>query len=70
MAGLPKEGKFIEIGHDPEQLAGPVSLSSCCDQQRGPGPQQALRQIKCRPGKPDGLKQHYHAHSVRSVEAK
>jgi hypothetical protein len=40
MAGFPKEGKLIEIGHDPEQLAGPVSLSSCCFQQQGPGPLQ------------------------------
>jgi hypothetical protein len=53
MAGLPKEGKFVEIGHDLEQLAGPVSLSSCCDQQRGPGPQQVQRQIGDLPGKPE-----------------
>jgi hypothetical protein len=26
MAGFPKEGKFIEIGHEHDQLAGPVSL--------------------------------------------
>jgi len=38
MAGFPEEGKYIEIGHDPEQLAGPVSLSSRFFQQ-GPGPQ-------------------------------
>jgi hypothetical protein len=26
MAGFPKEGKFVEIGHEHNQLAGPVSL--------------------------------------------
>jgi hypothetical protein len=26
MAGFPKEEKFIEIGHEHNQLAGPVSL--------------------------------------------
>jgi hypothetical protein len=26
MAGFPKEGKFYEIGHERDQLAGPVSL--------------------------------------------
>jgi hypothetical protein len=26
MAGFPKEGKFYEIGHEQNQLAGPVSL--------------------------------------------
>jgi hypothetical protein len=26
MAGFPKEGKYIEIGHEHNHLAGPVSL--------------------------------------------
>jgi hypothetical protein len=37
MAGFPKTGRFIEIGHDPEQLAGPVSLSSFFVHNEGPG---------------------------------
>jgi hypothetical protein len=37
MAGFPKTGRFIEIGHDPEQLAGPVSLSSFFVHNKGPG---------------------------------
>jgi hypothetical protein len=38
MAGFPKVGNYIEIGHDLDELAGPVSLSSFRDQQQGPGP--------------------------------
>jgi hypothetical protein len=53
MAGLAKEGKFVEIGHDPDYLAVPDSLSSCCNQQPGPGPQQVQRQIEYLPGKPE-----------------
>jgi hypothetical protein len=52
MAGFPKEGKFIEIGHDPEKLAGPVSLSSRFFQQ-GPGPQQVQRQTERLSGTPE-----------------
>jgi len=52
MAGFPEEGKFIEIGHDPEQLAGPVSLSSRF-LQRGPGPQQVQRQTERLSGTPE-----------------
>jgi len=37
MAGFPKAGKLVEIGHDPEQLAGPVSLSSFFVHNEGPG---------------------------------
>jgi hypothetical protein len=52
MAGFPEEGKFIEIGHDPEQLAGPVSLSSRF-LQRGPGPQKVQRQTERLSGTPE-----------------
>lgn len=37
MAGFPKAGKLVEIGHDPEPLAGPVSLSSFFVHNEGPG---------------------------------
>jgi hypothetical protein len=53
MAGFPKEGKFVEIGHERDQLAGPVSLLRAVDQQPGPGPQQVQRQIERLPGKPE-----------------
>jgi hypothetical protein len=70
MAGFPKEGKLIEIGHDPEQLAGPVSLSSCFVQQPGPGPQQVQRQIQRLSGKPKRPGGNLHAICARSIEAK
>jgi hypothetical protein len=37
MAGFPEEGKFIEIGHEQNQLAGPVFPASCCSNNQGPG---------------------------------
>jgi hypothetical protein len=37
MTGFPKEGNLLEIGHGPKLLAGPVSLSSCCINNEGPG---------------------------------
>lgn len=45
MAGFPKAGRITEIGHRLRQLAGPVSPSSFCFQQQGPGPQKVPRQI-------------------------
>jgi hypothetical protein len=52
MAVFPKEGKYIEIGHELNQLAGPVSLLRAVIKP-GPGPQQVQRQIDCRSGKPE-----------------
>ena len=37
MAGFPKEGKFIEIGHEQNQLAGPFSLLRAVINNEGPG---------------------------------
>jgi hypothetical protein len=37
MAGIPKEGKFVEIGHERDQLAGPVSLLRTVINNQGPG---------------------------------
>jgi hypothetical protein len=45
MAGFPGEGKRVEIGLAWNQLAGPVSLSSCFDLLPGPGPQQVRGEI-------------------------
>jgi hypothetical protein len=70
MAGFPKEGKLIEIGHEPEQLAGPVSLSSCLVQQRGPGPQQVQRRMQQLSGKPERPGGNLHATCAWSIEAK
>jgi hypothetical protein len=37
MAGFPKVGKFYEIGHEQDQLAGPVSLLRAVIKNQGPG---------------------------------
>jgi hypothetical protein len=37
MAGFPKEGKYVEIGHERNQLAGPVSLLRAVINNQGPG---------------------------------
>jgi hypothetical protein len=68
MAGFPKAGKFIEIGHEPEQLAGPVSLSSRF-LQRGPGPQQVQRQAHRLSGKPERPGGNLHTTCQWSIKA-
>jgi hypothetical protein len=45
MTGFPEAGKLDEIGHECQNLAVPVSLSSYALAQQGPGPQQVQRQI-------------------------
>jgi hypothetical protein len=53
MTGFPEAGEIDEIGHEPFELAGPVSLSSYVHPQQGPGPQQNQRQT-FKPPKPTG----------------
>jgi hypothetical protein len=43
MAGFPKAGTTVEIGHEPESLPVPFSLSLNVLQQQGPGPPQTER---------------------------
>jgi hypothetical protein len=62
---IPQDGKHIEIGHDLEQLAGPVSLSSCFDHNKGRAAKNSAAKITFTPVNGE-LSLHYHAACVFS----